>query len=212
MLINRLIHIKNKCYCIPTLQTLSDLSFMLCFSGLETKTSVLQALRSLLKDRAPAGSLRRTRLSTAERSSSWRRRQQQCRSDSQRTSHRQPEESCRPDGSFILGETCSEPLLPSHAPSDSAGKRTRLCSLTSELEAQLQRLNFTEEEAERGAAASPSDDRRNRTASLRRSPGEMLDLLEREFSVQSMTSMINEDCFYESVLGMQKAAVPTLQG
>ncbi|XP_070843998.1 rho guanine nucleotide exchange factor TIAM2-like [Chaetodon trifascialis] len=189
--------------------------FQLCSSGLETKTSVLQALRSLLRDRAPAGSLRRTRLSTAERSSSWRRRQQQSRSDSQ--SPRQPEESCRPDGSFILGETCSEPLLPSHAASDSAGKRTRLCSLTSELEAQLQRLNFTEEEAERGAVASPGDDRRTeekrRSSSLRRVPaGEMLDLLERDFSVQSMTSMINEDCFYDSVLGMQKAAVPTLQG
>lgn len=190
---------------------------LLCFSGLETKASVLQALRSLLRDRAPVGSLRRTRLSTAERSGSWRRRQQQRRSDSQRTSHRPPEESCGPDGSFALGETRSEPLLPSHAASDSAGRRTRLCSLTGELEAQLQRLNFTEEEAERGAAASPGDDRRSeektRRSSLRRSPaGEMLDLLERDFSVQSMTSMINEDCFYESVLGMQKAAVPTLQG
>ncbi len=194
-------------------------SFRLCFSGLETKASVLRALRSLLRDRAPVGSLRRTRLSTAERSSSWRRRQQRCRSDTQRTTHHQPEESCRPDGSFILGETCSEPLLPSHA-SGSAGKRTRLCSLTSELEAQLQRLNFTEEESERGAAASHSDDRRNeeerRSSSLRRSPGgEVLDfssLLERDFSVQSMTSMVNEDCFYDSMLGVQKAAVPTLQG
>lgn len=194
------------------------MSRRLCFSGLETKASVLRALRSLLRDRAPAGSLRRTRLSTAERSSSWRRRQQRCRSDAQRTAHHQPGESCRPDGSFILGETCSEPLLPSHA-SSSAGKRTRLCSLTSELEAQLQRLNFTEEESERGAAASHSDGRRNeeerRSSSLRRSPGEVLDfssLLERDFSVQSMTSMINEDCFYDSMLGVQKAAVPTLQG
>uniref|UniRef100_A0A8C4IJD8 TIAM Rac1 associated GEF 2a n=1 Tax=Dicentrarchus labrax TaxID=13489 RepID=A0A8C4IJD8_DICLA len=79
------------------------------------------------------------------------------------------------------------------------------------------RLNFTEEEeAERGAAASHSDDRRNeetrRSFSLRRSPGgEVLDM-ERDFSVQSLTSMINEDCFYDSMLGMQKAAVPTLQG
>ncbi|XP_035534275.1 T-lymphoma invasion and metastasis-inducing protein 2-like [Morone saxatilis] len=193
--------------------------FQLCSSGLETKASVLRALRSLLRDRAPTGSLRRTRLSTAERSGSWRRRQQRCRSDGQRTTHRQPEESCRPDAGFLLGETCSEPLLPSRAPSDSSGKRTRLCSLTSELEAQLQRLNFTEEEeAERGAAvaASHSGDRRNeetgRTSSLRRSPGgEVLDL-ERDFSVQSLTSMINEDCFYDSMLGMQKVAVPTLQG
>uniref|UniRef100_A0A8P4GEW5 T-lymphoma invasion and metastasis-inducing protein 2 n=1 Tax=Dicentrarchus labrax TaxID=13489 RepID=A0A8P4GEW5_DICLA len=186
--------------------------FQLCSSGLETKASVLRALRSLLRDRAPTGSLRRTRLSTAERSGSWRRRQQRCRSDGQRTTNRQPEESCRPDAGFLLGETCSEPLLPSRAASDSTGKRTRLCSLTSELEAQLQRLNFTEEEeAERGAAASHSDDRRNeetrRSFSLRRSPGgEVLDM-ERDFSVQSLTSMINEDCFYDSMLGMQKSHV-----
>ncbi|XP_074471641.1 rho guanine nucleotide exchange factor TIAM2-like isoform X2 [Sebastes fasciatus] len=189
--------------------------FQLCSSGLETKASVLRALRSLLRDRAPAGSLRRTRLSTAERSSSWRRRQQRCRSDGQRTTHRQPEESRRPDGRFVLGETCSEPLLPSRAASDPAGKRTRLCSLTSELEAQLQRLNFTEDEAEQqqqqrgGATASQSGEEKRRSSSLR---GEVLDLLERDFSVQSMTSIINEDCFYDSVLAMQTAAVPTLQG
>ncbi|KAG7235296.1 hypothetical protein INR49_002786 [Caranx melampygus] len=195
--------------------------FQLCSSGLETKGSVLRALRSLLRDRAPVGSLRRSRLSTAERSSSWRRRQQQrSRADAHRTSHHQSEESCRPDGRFLLGDTCSEPLLPSRAASDSAGKRTRLCSLTSDLEAQLQRLNFTEEEStERGATSCMSDGTRttteSRTSSLRRSPGELLDLsglLERDFSVQSMTSMINEECFYDTMLGIQKAAVPSLQG
>lgn len=178
------------------------------FSGLETKASTLRALRSLLRDRAPTGSLRRTRLSTAERSGSWRRRQQRCRSNTQRTTPHEPEESCRPDA-VLLGETCSEPLLPSRAASDSTGRRTRLCSLTSELEAQLQRLNFTEEEAERGAT-SPNDQQR-RSSSLRRSPGGEVVELERDFSVQSMTSMINEDCFYDSVL-MQKTVVPTLQG
>ncbi|XP_029282776.1 T-lymphoma invasion and metastasis-inducing protein 2-like [Cottoperca gobio] len=186
--------------------------FQLCSSGLETKASVLRALRSLLRDRAPAGSLRRTRLST-ERSSSWRRRQQRCRSDSQRT----VEESRRAGIGSILGETCSEPLLPRRAACDPTGKRTRLCSLTSELEAQLQRLNFTEEEAERGAASQSGDRRhveKRRSSSLRRTAaGEAPDiLLERDFSVQSMTSMINEDCFYDSVLGTHPAAVPTLQG
>uniref|UniRef100_A0A4W6ENU7 TIAM Rac1 associated GEF 2 n=1 Tax=Lates calcarifer TaxID=8187 RepID=A0A4W6ENU7_LATCA len=158
--------------------------FQLCSSGLETKASVLRALRSLLRERAPVGSLRRSRLSTTERSGSWRRRQQRSR------------ESCRPDGRSVLGDTCSEPLLPSHTASDSSGKRTRLCSLTSELEAQLQRLNFTEEEeAERGATPTSNDKRHS--SSLRRSPRgeavELSSLLERDFSVQSMTSMINED-------------------
>ncbi|XP_072218150.1 rho guanine nucleotide exchange factor TIAM2 isoform X2 [Leuresthes tenuis] len=182
--------------------------FQLCSSGLETKAIVLRALRSLLRSRAPSGSLRRTKLSTAERSASWRRRHG-C-SDPQRTPPHQPEESCRPDG--VLGETCSEPLLPSHAVNAAAasGRRTRLCSLTSELEAQLQRLNFAEEE--RGA----TPDETRRSSSLRRSPGgdplDLSSLLERDFSVQSMTSVINEDFFYDSVLGIQAAAVPALQG
>lgn len=153
-------------------------------SGLETKASVLQALRSLLRDRAPAGSVRRTRPPPAERSSSWRRRQQR------RTPPRRAE------------ETCSEPLLPSRAAADLAGKRTRLRSLTGELEAQLQRLNFTEQEAEHRR----SQEQRG-SSSLRRCPGgEVLDLggfMERDFSVQSMTSMINEDCFYDPTLGRQ---------
>lgn len=200
--------LKERRRCIsPRICSRSPLT-RLCFSGLETKASVLRALRSLVRERAPSGSLRRSRLSTADRSSSWRRRQQRCRSDAQRTAHRQPEDGRRPAGGSVLGDTCSEPLLPSRAAGDSAGKRSRLCSLTSELEAQLQRLNFTEDEAERGAA--PSEDKR-RSASLRRSPaGETLELLERDFSVQSLTSMINEDCFYDSMLGIQTA--PTLQG
>ncbi|XP_062266930.1 rho guanine nucleotide exchange factor TIAM2 [Platichthys flesus] len=182
--------------------------FQLCSSGLETKASVLRVLSSVLKERGPAGSLRRTRLSTAERSSSWRRRQQRSRASAQRTTpHRQPEES-----RFILGDTCSEPLLPSHATADSSGgKRTRLLSLTSELEAQLQRLNVTEEAEQR--ATTPSGDRRaaekRRSSSLQRRPGgDVLDLLDRDFSVHSMTSMINEDSFYD----FQTPAAPSLQG
>ncbi|KAM3602394.1 uncharacterized protein V6R79_003224 [Siganus canaliculatus] len=155
--------------------------FQLCSSGPETKASVLRALRLLLRDRAPSGSSRR--------SSSWRRRQRR-RPDLQRTNQRRTEDASGPDG----GETCSEPLLPRRNASDSAGRRSRLCSLTSDLEAQLQRLNFSEDQAE--------DQRRS--SSLRRShaAGDALELLERDFSVQSLTSIINEDCFYDSVLGI----------
>lgn len=158
---------------------------------------MLRALRSLLRDRAPNGSLRRTRPSSAERSASWRRRRQQerCHSSSQRTSRLQS------DGGSTLGETCSEPLLPSHAPSYSACRRTRLCSLTGELEAQLQRLNFTEEEEEE-----------EKCWSAQRSPADMLDVLDRDFSVHSMASIINEDCFYDSVMSVHVPATPTLQG
>lgn len=143
---------------------------------METKAGVLRALRSVLRQRASAGP------STSEKSASWRRRQQR--------------ESRGPDGGFLLGETRSEPPLPSHVAPDSAGRRTRLCSLTSELEAQLQRLNFSEE-AGRGAAAPRGQEKS-------RCPADVLDVLERDFSVQSMSSMINEDCFYDALM------VPTL--
>lgn len=102
-----------------------------------------------------------------------------------------------------MGDTCSEPLLPSHAAS-STSKRSRLCSLTSDLEAQLQRLNFSEEDTEQ------RDEEKRRSS--RRDQLDVSSLLERDFSVQSMTSMINEDCFYDAMLGIQKTAVPTLQG
>uniref|UniRef100_A0A3B3THJ4 TIAM Rac1 associated GEF 2b n=1 Tax=Poecilia latipinna TaxID=48699 RepID=A0A3B3THJ4_9TELE len=147
---------------------------------------------SLLKDRAASGSLRRT-----EKSATWRRRPRPGRSDLQRTAPHPPAERCG-----ALEETCSEPLLPSHA--GSSGTRPRLCSLTGELEAQLQRLNFSEEDQ---GAAQRLDEEKNRTFSLRRgAAGDRLDFssfVGRDFSVQSMTSMINEDCFYESVLAVQ---------
>ncbi|XP_068454792.1 rho guanine nucleotide exchange factor TIAM2-like [Clinocottus analis] len=161
--------------------------FQLCSSGVETKAGVLRALRGLVGERAPAGSVRRPR-APAERSGSWRRRQQR------RTPPRRDEE----EGS------CSEPLLPGRnaaaAANDPAGKRTRLCSLTGELEAQLQRLNFSEEE--------------KRSSSLRRSPGgeapDPAGLLERDFSVHSLTSMISEDCFYDAAAG--RRGPPSLHG
>ncbi|KAL0163925.1 hypothetical protein M9458_039678, partial [Cirrhinus mrigala] len=35
-------------------------------------------------------------------------------------------------------------------------------------------------------------------------------LLARDYSVQSFGSVVNEDCFYDTVMGIQKAAIPTL--
>uniref|UniRef100_A0A667ZQ49 TIAM Rac1 associated GEF 2b n=1 Tax=Myripristis murdjan TaxID=586833 RepID=A0A667ZQ49_9TELE len=218
--------------------------FQLCSSGLETKASVVRALRSLLRDgsrravpaeRSSAGSLRRSKPSAAERGAgSWRRRQQQRRSDAQRTAHHQPEESGTPGG-VLAAETFCEPPPPGDAPAavlpgleaDALGKRARLCSLTSDLEAQLQRLNFAEEAAA-AAASRPDEQAMNGwpPPGQRRSGGpygapaggtpeeanalDLSSLLERDFSVQSMASAVNEDCFYDAVLGIQKAAIPTL--
>ncbi|KAM3861463.1 rho guanine nucleotide exchange factor TIAM2 [Diretmus argenteus] len=210
--------------------------FQLCSSGLETKASVVRALRSLPRDgsrravppvdrtpRDSVSSLRRTKL-PAERGGSWRRRQQQRRSEAQRTT-RHPDEGRGSDG-LLAGETCSEPQLPSHAATlprldaDVLGKRARLCSLTSDLEAQLQRLNFLEEgpqpcdqRSDPGYGRPPSA--RRRSSGLHggeaEEEAELDRLLERDFSVQSIMSPANEDCFFDvNVLGRQKAAIPTL--
>ncbi|XP_076011233.1 rho guanine nucleotide exchange factor TIAM2 [Genypterus blacodes] len=187
--------------------------FQLCSSDLQTKAIVLRALRSLLRDgsrqtvrdsRSVSSSLRRRPKTSwsSEHGGSWRKGRQQSGSHSETRS--------------MTGETCSEPLLPSHAASatlprlgaDDAGKRARLCSLTSELEAQLQKLNFTDDR---------SDEQRPRHGGEVLLPEEeaqcvdLSSLLERDFSIQSMTSMVNEDCFFDTVLGIHKPAVPTLQ-
>ncbi|XP_068198740.1 rho guanine nucleotide exchange factor TIAM2-like isoform X2 [Antennarius striatus] len=158
-----LIHIRSEVEGRP------EMLFQLCSSGLEMKASVLGALRSVLRPRPQSSPLRRSnnRALTAGRRS------------------RLPEER-----GGANGETCSEPLLPSHAPSDHSGRRSRLCSLTSELEAQLQRMSFTE-----GAELGGGEEER-RGSIPRRPIGH--DLLEGDFSVQSLSSMINEDCFYDA--------------
>lgn len=162
----------------------------LCFSVSETKAGVLRSLWSLIRDRDPPRSLRRSSQLTAERSSSWRRQQPQ---------HRPREQRCDPDAHFTPGETCSEPPLPSHISSESTGRRTRLCSLTDKLEAQLQRLSFTE-----GNAATCGKEKRQSF----QSPAHTL---ERDFSIQSMSSVINEDCFYDYVPVRQRDSPPTLK-
>uniref|UniRef100_A0A3P9PI23 TIAM Rac1 associated GEF 2b n=1 Tax=Poecilia reticulata TaxID=8081 RepID=A0A3P9PI23_POERE len=152
-------------------------------------------------DRAASGSLRRTRPSAAEKSATWRRRPRPGCSDRQRTAPHPPAERCG-----ALEETCSEPPLPSHA--GSSGTRPRLCSLTGELEAQLQHLNVSEEDQ---GAAQRLDEEKNRTSRLRRgAAGDRLDFssfVGRDFSVQSMTSMINEDCFYDSAQAVQTDSI-----
>lgn len=161
----------------------------LYFSVSETKAGVLRALWSLIRDRDTPRPLRRCSQLTAERSSSWRRQQP----------HRRPrEQRCDPDVRFTPGETCSEAPLPSHISSESIGRSTRLCSMTDKLEAQLQRLSFTE-----GGAATCGEEKRQSS-----SPAHTL---ERDFSIQSMTSIINEDCFYDYVLVRQKDSPPTLK-
>ncbi|XP_071225807.1 rho guanine nucleotide exchange factor TIAM2-like [Salvelinus alpinus] len=220
--------------------------FQLCSSGLENKASVVKALRSLrdwtcrplLSERGSReylGSLRRTQPAPVS-AGSWRRQQEL---QAMRTASHQHHSD---DGSVSSGatqpcpgDTHSEPQfhirsttgLPS-LEGTTLGKRARLCSLTSALEAQLQRLNFTEEAGPRSAASQqehlrqgphqPHPAAQRRASSLQGPGGQDNDpqcvdlnaLLGRDFSVQSLTSVVNENCFYDTVMGIQKAAIPTL--
>uniref|UniRef100_A0A3P8YDI2 TIAM Rac1 associated GEF 2a n=1 Tax=Esox lucius TaxID=8010 RepID=A0A3P8YDI2_ESOLU len=229
--------------------------FQLCSSDLENKASVVKALRSLrdctrrplLSEGDPRehlGSLRRTQQAAANVGSC---RRQQRHQVPGRTAGQQ---NCSNDANLCSGglnpapgDTCSEPQLPNRSTTGipglegaALGKRARLCSLTSALEAQLQRLNFTEEAGPRGIGTQQEPlrqgvqshwshpDAQGRANGLQgsqraQSPGaldndsqcmDLNTLLGRDFSVQSLTSVVNEDCFYDAVMGIQKAAIPTL--
>lgn len=165
----------------------------LCFSGLETKASIVRALRSLISD--GASSLRRSSPLMADGGSSLRRHQWGPRcSMGKRMTHVLTEERHGPHGRLLFREPCSEQL--SSFSFDLNGRRRHRLSLTGQLESQLQRLNFSEQEDDVLASSQREDKRRS--LSLRPSPTDMLHVLEKDFSVQSMTSIITEDCFYDS--------------
>ncbi|CAL8314218.1 unnamed protein product [Lota lota] len=209
-----------------------EMVFQLCSSSLESKASVVGALRSMPRDGGPTrrsgpsdktsttGSLRRPR-APMDRADPWRRRQHQQhhhqprrtdRSSRRSTASERAEPSrASPDGSLLGEDCCSEPLPPPpsgpHAgdpvPAKDAllGKRARLCPLTDDLEAHLRRLNFTEDPAPQSQQQQQQQEEEVRCLNS---------LLERDFSVQSMASVVNEDCFYDSVLGIHKAAIASL--
>lgn len=81
----------------------------------------------------------------------------------------------------------------------------RSFSLNGRLESQLQRLNFSEQEE---ALASTQREVKRRSLSLQPSPTDVLQVLEEDFSVQSMASITTEDCFYDS---RQKESPPMLK-
>ncbi|XP_030626742.1 T-lymphoma invasion and metastasis-inducing protein 2 [Chanos chanos] len=190
--------------------------FQLCSSNLESKANAVKAIRSLLRENARKTAPAETRAfrdhltfprrshPAAVRTSSW---------VPQQPSHSSELRSSQPDLAerrmvSSLKDNHLEPQLPSQqssgAPrkeSSSLDERARLCSLTSALEAQLQRLNFAEEPL--GG--------HGRSNNLEEAPGvDLNDLLGRDYSVQSLSSVVNEDCFYDTVVGIQKAAIPTL--
>ncbi|XP_049340597.1 rho guanine nucleotide exchange factor TIAM2 isoform X1 [Astyanax mexicanus] len=190
--------------------------FQLCSSNLENKANAVKALRSILRENAkrnvPAERGSRDNLTfprgshpAAVRSSSWLQRLQP-QSDALKRSPLDTDE-----GRLLGIDTQSEPACaPRTDRTDTShSKRARLCSLTSSLEAQLQRLSFMD----------PQETRLRTSGSLQASQLTLLqdtsaldlnNLLTRDCSVQNLNSVPNEDCFYDTVMGIQKAVIPTL--
>nr|XP_009292814.1 T-lymphoma invasion and metastasis-inducing protein 2-like [Danio rerio]XP_021324269.1 T-lymphoma invasion and metastasis-inducing protein 2-like [Danio rerio] len=178
-----------------------EMFFQLCSSNLENKASAVRAIRNLLRENAKRIAPVERRLRDFNSNFTFPRRSHPgaLRSHSWQ---RPPDSPKLPEG-----YAHSEPPIPNHSlrasreQSHNASKRSTLCSLTSALEAQLQRLNFVDEAQGMSKSSQQLDD----------SSGLHLNsLLVRDYSVQSLGSVVGEDCFYDTLMGIQKAAIPTL--
>ncbi|XP_051510631.1 rho guanine nucleotide exchange factor TIAM2 isoform X1 [Myxocyprinus asiaticus] len=200
-----------------------EMLFQLCSSNLENKANAVRAIRSLLRENAkrtapverPFKDLSsnftfpRRSHPGALRTNSWQRLPPQ--SNGPKMGLLDSDESILFDG-----DAHSEPALPSHLlrpfreENSTLSKRSMLCSLTSALEAQLQRLNLVEE-PQGMSMRSTSSLQGSQVTLLDDTPGLDLNIiLARDYSMQSLGSVVNEDCFYDTVMGIQKAAIPTL--
>lgn len=204
-------------------------------SGLESKANVVKTIRSLLRENAKRTvSIERSRDHLAP----FKRPQPPATLLAQTQGPWVPRHPTHPNGLRpapldLDGDCHSEPPLPSRMRADypshhslQLDKRARLHSLTSALEAQLQRLSFGGEEAAVAYAVGegPVEGRLKRAGGgehqgVQNAAGGLLEsqssmdlnsLLARDYSVQSLASVVNEDCFYDTVMGIQKAVIPTL--
>ncbi|XP_056621234.1 rho guanine nucleotide exchange factor TIAM2 isoform X2 [Triplophysa dalaica] len=169
-----------------------EMLFQLCSSNLENKVNAVRAIRCLLRENAK-----------------WTTTIEKRFKDSNFTFPRRHHAGALGTNSWqrLPPLTDETRLLDDDARSEPPlNKRSTLRSLTSALEAQLQRLNFEEEPQSnmsslQGSQVTLMDD----------STGlDLNTLLARDYSVQSLDSVVNEDCFYDSVVGTHKAAIPTL--
>lgn len=195
----------------------SHLVLFVC-SNLENKANAVRAIRALLRENAKRTAPVERRFKDLNSNFTFPRRSHPgaLRTNSWQRLPPQPKTLDSDEGRLLDGYAHSEPplpsclLRPSRGENSTLSKSSTLCSLTSALEAQLQRLNFVEE---------PQGMSKSSTSSLQGSQVTLLDdtpgldlntLLARDYSVQSLGSVVNEDCFYDTVMGIQKAAIPTL--
>lgn len=184
--------------------------FQLKSSNLENKANAVRAIRSLLRENAKRTAPFEKRFKDFNSNLTFPRRNRTGAIQSNSWQRLTDGPQTVSDETGLLDEDArSEPHSLRLFSSDQS-KRSTLCSLTSALEAQLQRLNFVDE---------PHGLNKSNTGSLQGSQVTLLDdtsgldfntLLARDYSVQSLGSVVNEDCFYDTVMGVHKAAIPTL--
>ncbi|XP_065124938.1 rho guanine nucleotide exchange factor TIAM2 [Paramisgurnus dabryanus] len=187
-----------------------EMLFQLKSSNLENKANAVRAIRSLLRENAKRTAPFEKRFKDFNSNLTFPRRNRTGAIQSNSWQRLTDGPQTVSDETGLLDEDArSEPHSLRLFSSDQS-KRSTLCSLTSALEAQLQSLNFEDE---------PHGLNKSNTGSLRGSQVTLLDdtsgldfntLLARDYSVQSLGSVVNEDCFYDTVMGVHKAAIPTL--
>ncbi|KAA0708913.1 T-lymphoma invasion and metastasis-inducing protein 2 [Triplophysa tibetana] len=169
-----------------------EMLFQLCSSNLENKVNAVRAIRCLLRENAKWTATIEKRFKDSNYTFPRRHHAGALWKNSWQRIPAQADET-----RLLDDDTRSEPPL---------NKRSTLRSLTSALEAQLQRLNFEEEPQSNMSSLQGSQ-----VTLLDDSTGlDLNTLLARDYSVQSLDSVVNEDCFYDSVVGIHKAAIPIL--
>ncbi|XP_056118615.1 rho guanine nucleotide exchange factor TIAM2 isoform X1 [Rhinichthys klamathensis goyatoka] len=189
-----------------------EMFFQLCSSNLENKASAVRTIRTLLRENAKRTAPVERRFKDVNSNFTFPRRSHPgaLRTNSWQRLPPQPKTRDQDEGRLLDGYAHSEPPIPSRGENSALSKSSTLCSLTSALEAQLQRLNFVEE-PQGMSKSSSSSLQGSQVTLLEDSPGlDLNTLLARDYSVQSLGSVVNEDCFYDTVMGIQKAAIPSL--
>ncbi|XP_061099722.1 rho guanine nucleotide exchange factor TIAM2 [Conger conger] len=216
-----LIHTKSE------LEGRPETVFQLMSSAPESKANIVRVIRGLLRDSArknmtadkacrerfapPRGAVPTSARIGSSRSSWLSKRSSPptpAHTDTAKGGRRDSDEGSLGSG----GHPGDDPGGPRHSPSLKEADREEADAI----EALLQRLHIAEKEpppAQTQAETQPEPDRRGSSPSggQEDSPyGDLNALLERDFSVQSLASVINEDCFFSTAESMERTTVPTL--
>ncbi|XP_064195912.1 rho guanine nucleotide exchange factor TIAM2-like [Anguilla rostrata] len=222
-----LIHTKSE------LEGRPETTFQLMSSAPESKANIVRVIRGLLRDSArrsvPAERACRERFApprggvpTSARigssRSSWLSKQSSpgnpSHTDAARGGQRDSDEGSLGSG----GHPGDDPGGPRRSPASERGPKEADEEEADAIEALLQRLQIAEKEPPpppqpANARTEPGGVRRGSSPCGGQDDAPYADLnalLERDFSVQSLASVINEDCFFSTAESLERATIPTL--